>query len=433
MSGLLRRLFGRTPDPDGPMDYARARRLARHPDAGVRERLAARTDVKPEILYFLAEDAAPAVRRAIAANESTPPHAYARLARDSDDDVRCDLALRIARLTPGLSDDARDRIRRLTLDALDVLARDQIARVRRVLSETLKDVAGAPPEVIRRLARDSVLEVAAPVLEFSPLLTEDDLVEIIASPAVAGAVAAVSRRAGLTERVSDAVVASADWDAVATLLANPSAQVREETLDRLAEDARTVTRLQMPLALRPKLPARAARRLAGFVADTVLAALMRRADLDPETAGLVEEAVRTRLRTAPEGAGAKGGIAAPPGQGDSARVADEVRHLFEAGALDDARLDDELVSGNRAFVTHALALRAGLPAAVVARIAAARSAKAVTALAWKAGLTMRFAVKLQSRFAGVPPPEMLQAKDGIDYPLGEDDMRWQLDFYGTEG
>ena len=89
----------------------------------------------------------------------------------------------------------------------------------------------------------------------------------------------------------------------------------------------------------------------------------------------------------------------------------------------------ELLSGNRAFITHALALMAGMPPALVTRIADARSAKAITAMAWKAGLKMRFAIKLQARFGNVPPREILQAKDGVDYPLSEDDMTWQLDFY----
>lgn len=423
MSGMLGRLFGRAPEVDGAIDYERARELARHPDATVRRKLATRTDVKPEILYYLAGDAAAEVRRAIAANEATPAHSYAILARDGDEDVRCDLALKIARLTPGLSDDARDKIREMTLEALEILARDEITRVRRILAEALKDVANAPRYVIQQLARDAELVVAAPVIEFSPLLTDEDLLEIIASPAVAGVLSAVSRRSGVSETVSDAVAGSEDWDAVAALLANPSAQIREETLDQLVEGARTVTRLQMPIALRPRLPIRAARKLASFVAEAVLAALMRREDLDEETAALVGETVRARMR-----AGADRDVPATA-PSEPARVADEVARLHKEGTLDDERIGAELVSGNRAFVTHALAIKSGLAPAVVERIAAARSAKAVTALAWKSGFSMRFAIKLQARFGNVPSSEILQAKDGFDFPMSEEDMTWQLGFY----
>ncbi len=431
MSGLLGRLFGRANEADGDLDYARARELASHPDTGVRRRLAGRADVQPEILYYLSADGAAEVRRAIASNDATPPHAYKVLAEDADDDVHCDLAYKIARLTPQLSSDARDRIRELTLEALDILARDEIVRVRRVLAETLKDVAQAPHDVVLRLARDTELEVAAPVLEFSPLLSDDDLLEIIASPSVAGALAAISRRVLVSEAVSDAIVHSEDWDAVASLLGNPSAQIREETLDQLVEGSRTVTDLQMPIVRRPRLPLRAARKLATFVADTVLTVLMRRADLDEETAELVSQTVRKRMseRTAAEQE--TGGAASSPSVREPARIAEEVRRLEKEGKLDDGRIASELTGGNRVFVTEAIAVKSGLPAAVVERIAAARSAKAMTALAWKAGFSMRFAVKLQSRYANVPSGELLHPRDGFDYPMSEEDMTWQIGFYAS--
>jgi uncharacterized protein (DUF2336 family) len=186
MSGMLGRLFGRPSEAGGDLDYDRAREMARHPDAVVRRRLAKRGDARPEILYYLADDSASEVRREIAANEATPPHAYKSLAHDVDEDVRCDLARKIARLTPGLTSDERDKIRELTLEALEILASDEIVRVRQVIAETLKDVADVPRYIIQRLARDSELAVAAPVLEFSPLLTDDGLVEIIESSAVVG-------------------------------------------------------------------------------------------------------------------------------------------------------------------------------------------------------------------------------------------------------
>jgi uncharacterized protein (DUF2336 family) len=436
MSGMLGRLFGRPSEADGDLDYDRAREMARHPDAAVRRRLAKRGDARPELLYYLADDSAPEVRREIAANEATPPHAYKSLAHDVDEDVRCDLARKIARLTPGLTSDERDKIRELTLEALEILASDEIVRVRQVIAETLKDVADVPRYIIQRLARDSELAVAAPVLEFSPLLTDDGLVEIIESSAVVGALSAISRRGDLSEIVSDVIADSDDQDAVAALLANPSAQIREETLDQLVDGARRVERWQMPIALRPRLPLKAARKLAGFVADAVLGALMRRDDLDEDTAALVSETVHKRMREglAGDARDGEGDLSACPDQakgGKPKRVGDEVRRLHKEGKLDDARISVELTSGNRAFVTHALAIKSGLTSSVIGRIGAARSAKGVTSLAWKAGFSMRFAIKLQARFGNVPPGEILQARDGFDFPMSEEDMNWQLDFYAS--
>ncbi|MEE9291111.1 MAG: DUF2336 domain-containing protein [Alphaproteobacteria bacterium] len=436
---------GRPEAAEGPPGYQESRELARHPDVAERRRLAARTDVRPEILYYLAEDPSALVRREIAVNEATPAHADVLLARDGDEVVRCELARKIARLAPHLSVNEREKIWALTVEALEILAQDQLARVRQALAEALKDVAEVPRHIIQRLARDVEQAVCAPVLEFSPLLTDDDLLEIIESSGVSGAVSAISRRADVSGAVSDAIAHTLDEEAVAQLLANPSAQIREETLDWIVEGSREVGIWQMPLARRPKLPRRAVRKLAEFVANAVLAMLHRRDDLDGDTADLIDKAVRERMADQPPplddadqgGADPTSGpeTAAPrPGSADAKPVdrghtAEFVQKLYVSGELDDERLDMELLSGNRAFITHALALMAGMPPALVTRIADARSAKALTAMAWKAGLKMRFAIKLQARFGNVPPREILQAKDGVDYPLSEDDMTWQLDFY----
>ena len=121
--------------------YEKAKELARHEDSDVRLELAARDDIKPEILYYMAEDEDPMVRRAIAANTATPRHADLILVADDDQEVRVGMAEKIALLAPGLSADEQDAIRKMTYESLQILARDQITKVRQILSETLKDVA----------------------------------------------------------------------------------------------------------------------------------------------------------------------------------------------------------------------------------------------------------------------------------------------------
>ena len=179
--------------PDS-LDYDKARELARHEDVSVRLALAARDDIKPEILYYLAEDPSPEVRRTIAGNAAAPMHADLLLARDHDESVRGDLAAKIAKLAPGLNAAEQDRIRKMAYEAIEILARDQAARVRRILSEELKDIADAPPAIIRQLAKDAELIVSEPVLSFSPVLTDEDLIEIIAGNPPQGARSAIARR-----------------------------------------------------------------------------------------------------------------------------------------------------------------------------------------------------------------------------------------------
>lgn len=258
-------------------------RIAEGEDAEERLKLASGADVAPEILYYLAEDEDPRVRLAVARNPGTPRHADSFLARDGDVDIRSELAGKIARLTPDLNAEQRDTIRKMTIEVLETLARDEMTRVRSMISATLKDVPMAPPEVVSRvietLARDADIEVSGPLLENSPLLSDTVLLEIIDSPPVQGAVSAISRRWEVSTEVSDAIIDTDEEPAIVSLLRNESAQIREETLDRLIETAASRPGLHEPLVRRPRLSSANAVKLAKFVA-VALAALSLRSGLE---------------------------------------------------------------------------------------------------------------------------------------------------------
>jgi uncharacterized protein (DUF2336 family) len=409
-------------DAAGPLDYDQSKDLARHPDPAVRLRLARRTDLQPEVLYYLAEDQVADVRREIAGNAAAPRQADLLLAIDGNPTVRHAVACKIAAIAPGLSHEQREQVRRLTEDLIETLARDQAVRVRQVVAEALKDLTDASPEVIGRLARDAELAVAAPILEHSPVLLDTDLLDIIASGPIRGALAAIARRSNLAMEVSDAIVGAAvsrpaEAPAITALLANRSAQIREETLDRILDRAPDVGDWHAPLVRRPALPQRAMRRLAGFVAHALLEILQRRDDLDPATARAVAAVVERRLideAGAGEDGGAKEDGAVP---GSAATPAGE-----EAFAAAIAR-------GDHRGVAEALARDAGLPKEQVERMLQSRSAKGVTALAWKAGLPVRLAVQLQLRVAGIAPRAALNPREGVLYPLSDQEMSWQIEFF----
>jgi uncharacterized protein (DUF2336 family) len=413
--------------------YEDAKRLARDPNVRVRRDLAARGDVRPEILYFLAEDEAPEVRRIIAANGATPHQADQLLARDRDEAVRAELAQKVARLLPGLPQDAQDQARQRVIDMLETLARDEAAHVRGVIAEAVKAVSNVPPDVVRQLARDAELAVASPVLRFSPLLTDQDLLDIIARSPASGTLSAIAGRDRLGERVSDAVVTADDEPAVAALLANPSAQIREETLDLIVERAPARTSWHAPLVHRPKLPASAASRIARFVAASLLDVLTNRKDLPAETRAQVAAEVSKRLArdaaAAPKTDAAEAeSKAAGDEEGETAK--EKARRLKTEGKLDEDAVADALDAGQRGFVRAALTVLAGVPDSAVDKILSARSAKGVTALAWKAGLSVRLAVQLQTRLGGISPRLALHPRGGTDYPLTQEEMKWQIEFFG---
>jgi uncharacterized protein (DUF2336 family) len=429
MMELLQRVMRTVRGGEAPLDYEEAKRLAASPKPAERRAVARHTAARPEILYYLTGDSDSEVRASVAANESTPVQADLILARDRDARVRIDLAEKIARLTPGLSAEQHDRLRDMTYEVLEILVRDQVTRVREIIATVLKDVANAPPHVIRRLARDSEIVVAGPVLQFSPVLTDEDLLEIIRSAPISGALAAIARRADVASPVADAIGDGPDVQAITALLENPSAQIREETLDRLVDRAPHVSAWHRPLVARPWLSASAAKKLARFVAQSLLQLLTERPDLDPETAREVKAAVLERIDAAPDRDPREAFLPAKT-QAKSA-IADALaraRALKAAGTLDEATVLAALGS-DRTFVRAALAALGDLPMEVVDRVLAAHSAKGVTALAWRCRLSMHAAVKIQIQLGQIAPGAALRSSEG-GYPLSEEAMRWQLEFFG---
>ncbi len=427
----MMRLFKRkAAAPEPKLSYGESKRLARDGDRAVRKHLAGREDVRPEVLYFMAEDDSAEVRGRIAANASTPRQADLILARDRDEAVRETLARKIETLLPELDADEQAQAHKYLVEVIEILAQDQVTRVRQIIAETLKEVASAPSHVIQRLARDAAEVVACPVLEFSPLLSDQDLLEIIEGGNDSGRLRAISRRQGVGEQVTDAIVATEDEGAITALLDNGSAQIREEALDGLVAAALEISAWHEPLVRRPRLPASAVRKLAGFVASSLLELLKARDDLDRDTARQVARAVERRIQDEAEEAAKEGagkGIETAADDGEPAEK--RAQRMFDAGELGDQALTRALNGGDRGLVRHGLALRAGLPLSLIDHVLAAHSAKGVTALAWKAGCSMRFASQLQLRLGGIPPNQVLNPRGGTDYPLGDEEMDWQLDFF----
>lgn len=420
MKSLFKRLF-KGNNENQPLSYDQAKEMAQDKGEEVRLDLAARSDVEPEILYFLADDPSADVRRRIASNKATPVQADYLLAKDADQDVRGDLAEKIAQLAPGLTADEQDKMRKMAYEALDALARDQVIRVRRILSEALKDVADAPPEVIRRLASDVELVVSGPVLQYSPVLTEDDLLEIIKNHSSTGNLSAVAQRDVVSVTLAEVIVATYDEEAVALLLNNPNAQIREEILDRIIDRAADIDPWHEPLVHRPILPGRAAAKLARFVAHNLLDALQKRNDLDPEILREVRDVVDKRLGEE------------PPGMVNDKKTAagealEKAVRLHAEGGLGEAAVAGMLESGDREMTIAALAVLSGLKVGSVRSVITNRSAKGMTAVSWKAGLSAKIAEILQKNIVLITSSEVLRAKDG-GYALDESAMEWQLGFF----
>lgn len=443
-----------------PSQFDHAKVMVQSDDPSVRRMVAENAEVRPELLYYLARDKAPEVRYAIASNPRTPRQADLLLARDRDEGVRDALVRKIVQIAPHLPAGQLSQIEKMTEECLESLARDHATEIREILADALKSLPNAPHSVINALARDIELTVAGPVLQHSPILTEEDLLDIIMMGPVAGAMSCIASRADVSAAVADAIARSDDESAITSLLSNGSAQIREETLDRILDEAPTHEPWHGPLVRRPRLPARAVARLASFVADNLLKVLQERTDLEPDAIRQLADVVRERVGRSGGHNGGHGGAGQPRGLVDfgeealgggaggppcapggagigkgeekpQERPMDRATRLNNEGKLTEKVIEGALQEGDRGFVMASLAVLSDIPLDVIDRIIATHSPRAVTALVWRTGLSMRFARQIQLRLAQIPPKTALNARDGTYYPMSEQDMRWQLEFFGV--
>ena len=399
-------------------DYQEAKRIAAEGDEADRVDLASFEDLEPELLYYFANDEAPTVRREVAKNDGAPIQADLILARDTNDEVRAELARKVGRLVPSLTEEENEQLTDMVMEVLTILAKDQEPRVRTILADEIKHLSNVPAAVVRRLARDAEEIVAAPILEYSPLLGERELLQIIAGGVRGGALAAIARRRHIREPVSDAVARTEDPAATEALLENQTARINEKTLEHIAVVADDTPELHRPLVDRNNLSLSTIRRIATFVGAALLERLIERNPIDDAIVAELRRAMRERIDTDRSGTEAEG------------VPADErAMTMMMAGELDEDAVLAAVDDGDNELARHALALLADIPERQVARLLASRSGKAVTALAWKAGLGMRSGLKLQTRLAGVPGGSRVRAAPDGGPPMTEKELQWYVDFF----
>src|SRR5918993_589361 len=148
------------------------------------------------------------------------------------------------------------------------LARDLEFKARVELSERLAAVPNAPLKVVRDLAFDQDIKVAGPVLERSPRLEEDDLVAI-AHDRGQDHLFALSRRATLSERITDILVDRGDQRVVRSVADNDGARFSERGFSQLMKRAREDEMLQGILKTRRDIPPRQLQELVAIAREKV--------------------------------------------------------------------------------------------------------------------------------------------------------------------
>jgi uncharacterized protein (DUF2336 family) len=369
------------------------------------------------------------VRASLALNPALPDDVIAVLAADTDARVRTIMSRKLAALTPQLPNEARRRVQNDAVASLTTLVAEAALRVRASIAESVRDMPDGPRDIILRLAHDPAVMVCEPVILFSPMLTQEDMVMLIASGPPPTTVMAVANRPGIGTSVSDAIVGSAEPAAIRALLCNPTAQIREATLDALAAQSEQYADWQEPLVRRAHLSPRAQRMLAEIVTGHLLEALAARSDLDPK----VSQGLRVSLAWNGSGTGRP-----PSRRDDNVPLADvapaaalaQAEQLHKAGRLDDYAILDALRTNKLITARAMLAVRAGATVPIVERACTLRSARAVVSLAWQGGLSAQTAVLLQTMLGNLAPDQVLRPDEKSGFRLSEDEMRWQMAFLG---
>lgn len=412
MLGFFKKIFA-----DEPVSYEAQKRML---DSGEPQQLldlARNEKTLPEILYLLAGNQSDAVRTAVAANKSTPVHAAAIIAKDKNADVRLLLASRVAQLLPSLNGPEQAQLYAFAVQALGTLVQDEVTQVRKALSDALRDYAKAPPEIVARLARDVEREVAEPILRFCVALADEDLLDILSNHPASWVVNTIAERQYINEQLANAIIDTNDISAIGTLLKNPVAAIETEKLFEIVERAREYPEWHRPIALRRELSAQMAHRLSGFVDKAVLEVLEKRSDFDPETRQAVADIVKRRIAFANES----------PTEEAAARVERYAREK----RLTPETIQDAMMWHDAEFATLAIAYLSAIHPQVLRRMIETHKPKPVVAFCRKANLPVRMAVEVQRYLAKVPLREIMYAKQGTDYPLNDDEVKWQLEFFGV--
>ncbi len=104
--------------------------------------------------------------------------------------------------------------------------------------------------------------------------------------------------------------------------------------------------------------------------------------------------------------------------------------LYTRQELSESIMAEAIQQRDRLFIISALALLTQTREGKVKKMFALQGGKAITALAWKAGLSASIAYQLQVLIAGIAHRQALAPRHG-DYALSPSELEWQLELFDS--
>ena len=159
------------------------------------------------------------------------------------------------------------------------LARQAEREIRQVLAHRLATAEWAPRALINMLALDEI-EIARPLIAASPLLRDEDLLRILVEATIEHQIE-VARRPYISGAVCDAVIEKGEPGVMTALAGNRSAEIGEDGMRRLIDNARRIAGLRAPLSRHPRLTEALGKQLYQWVGDALQEAIAERFRVDP--------------------------------------------------------------------------------------------------------------------------------------------------------
>lgn len=323
----------------------------------------------------------------------------AKLAKSATADARAEVADAIGRSidSPDLGDNERD----IALDIVRKLAGDIEQQVRRNLADAVRQSVGLPHDVALKLAKD-VADVSLPIISESVVLTDGDLVSLVEEGDTAKQLA-IANRDEVSEAVAGALVDRGNEDVVVAVVSNPGAELNEPALGRALDRFGDSPRLQEPMVARSTLPVGVAERLVSLVSDKLKNELVSRHEISPDMAAdlVLEGRERATLSLVSD-------------DGPSQRVEDLVREMARNGRLTDSILLRAACTGDLAFVSAGLAVRAKIPFQNADLLVNDDGGKGLRSLTAKAGISEHDRIILRAAVDVARSTEMIDAPGARD-------------------
>lgn len=254
------------------------------------------------------------------------------------------------------------------------------------IQSLMEEVVGPAPHV----APDQPIGAAELADRLLPVLTDTDVLLLLATPPPAQSMAS-----------------HADRPAIQALLAHGSVRVQEAILDALVgAEPHSLT-----------LSGEASRSLREIAAGHALAALAPSAEVSTQ---LWSQMV-SRIDAGRSDLDGNETLLAP------------IQALKAADALTETTLLEAAQQGDFRRVAAILAVASGVSLDAVDRAWGLRSAKALVALAWKSGFTMRSALVAQTLLGQLSPSNTLFPNDDGGFPLARAEMEWQIELLSAPG